>query len=156
MIRTERLYVENVLKKNIQNFSSDDMKKEIKRIRKMIREEIEREFERKFWERLQIIFGILIILNVTLVPPVLDFLGRTDCYGYWFGALSTFILLMVYLYFEDKSAEYEKALQDKYQTLIPRILEFRIDGIEYKFELKSAEVNPNLNEVVLKYRLVEE
>ena len=52
----------------------------------------------------------------------------------------------------------QKALQDKWHAgnLLPIILKFTIDKTSYKFELKSAEVNPNLNEVVLKYKLVKE
>jgi len=48
----------------------------------------------------------------------------------------------------------EKTLKSEHQTLIPRVLEFTIDGIDYKLELNEIKVIPIKNELVLKYRLV--
>jgi len=69
-----------------------------KKIKRMIREEIERESKRKFWERLQIFFGILLILNVILVPSILHFFEfEIDGNSYFLGALTTGLLLVLLL-----------------------------------------------------------
>ena len=69
-------------------------KEELKR---MIREEIRRESKRKFWGRLQVLLGILLVLNVILIPAILHYFVEIEGNSYFLGALTTGILLILFL-----------------------------------------------------------